>query len=296
MVFGLASAGLTETAAAANPYGSQIIVAPNPAAIGSSVEVIARGLAPDTLYQVDVCGDLALNGSSDCDMADSLNGVTGKTGAFTLNLAISQPPAPCPCVVAAFSSGADQPVTASISVLGAPEAPPSGTAPGTTLEIQSLNLEGSWSWSELFGASPHRTLVLKVHNGTNTAITDSTLSLGIQRGSGSSSSVEEAPPLGTIAPGQTSIYRIPVTFPVLSIGSYHVVGRLGGASGFDRISVPATLAPWGLLAVGLLIVLALLWVFAIRIRRRLDARRRRQRARANERAPVGVGSEGSVTS
>jgi hypothetical protein len=115
-------------------------------------------------------------------------------------------------------------------------------------------------------------LVLTVHNPNKTAYSSPPLLLGVGNFSGTSSKELSNAPLGTIGPDQTRTYRIPVTFPDLSIGEHHVVGVLGDAGLMTNFKVSTWLFPWGLLV----LVIVLVEVIALGVTRGIRLRRRRR--------------------
>lgn len=287
------------SASAVNPAGSIFEVAPSTAAVGDTVQVIARGLPKSSDYEVEVCGDKALQGSADCDNSHSVTGVAGAEGSFVVNLGVSVPPVPCPCVVAAFSQKLDQPATANLAIVGAPQGATVGQAPSGSLTVQSVVLRGSKTLGEWFGAAPKRILQLNLYNALNAPATNVPVSVTYSSGNGQRTPVP-APPVPTVRPGATFDYSVPIKFPTFATGTYNVSGLVGYSSGsYQRFGTSDLLAPWGLFAVlGLAVLIGLVLVVrAVRRSRRkrrarADQKKRAAQARVQPGAPVGAGVTG----
>jgi hypothetical protein len=240
-------------------------VSPESAAPGQSVYVAAYFFPPGIDFQLDVCGDDALQGSADCALAGSITRTTSAVGHFAANLPVLMPPVPCPCVVAAFSSTLAEPIVTGLVVSGAPIAPLTQAAPPVKLKVQSAVLEGSGPAAAWFGAAPKRTLVLRVRNTATVSVASPIVVASI------GDTPVPADNLPGIAAGQVQTYRIPVDFSALAFGEYTVVGRVGAGNGhFARFSVGVLLLPWALLVFALVVIILLI----------LLARRRRSRRQA----------------
>ncbi len=253
-------------AAAGRPASKAVMtVSPEAAAPGQSVDVVANAFPPSTVFQLQVCGDNALEGSTDCALTGSLTRTTSEVGNFAGDLPALIPPVPCPCVVAAFSDKLAQPITAAITISGAPTAPLSYPPPPIKLDVQSAVLTGSGPLAAWFGAAPTRTLVFRVRNpGTESVPSPIVLA----RIGNTPVATDNLP---AIAAGQVRTYRIPLTFPILALGHYTVVGQVGAGNGlFAQFDVGVLLLPWALLMLAfvILLFLLLLLVRAIRNRRR----------------------------
>lgn len=242
-------------------------ISPQSATPGQSVFVAAYAFPPSIDFQVEVCGDDALQGSTDCALAGSITRTPSKVGQFAANLPVLIPPVPCPCVVAAFSSTLAKPIIASLVILGAPIAPLTQPAPPVKLEVQSAVLNGSGPAGAWFGAAPKRTLVLRVRNPSTVPVASPIVVARI------GNTPVPADNLPGIAAGQVRTYRIPVDFWTLAFGQYTVVGRVGAGNGrFARFSVGVLLLPWALLVFAFVVIILLI-LLAIRRRSQKKARR-----------------------
>jgi len=245
-------------------------VSPDAAAPGQSVYVAAYAFPPSTVFQLQVCGDDELEGSPDCAFAEGLTRTTSEVGNFAGELTVLVPPVPCPCVVAAFSSTLAQPITAAFTVLGAPTAPLRYPPSPARLVVKSAVLTGSGPLAAWFGAAPTRTLVLRVRDPGTESVPNPIV---VARIGNTPIFVNNLPGIGA---GQVRTYRIPVTFPILALGNYAVVGQVGAGNGrFARFDVGVLLLPWALLVVAFVILLLLLLLLMRVIRNRLQRRAQR---------------------
>ena len=134
-------------------------VAPAAASPGDIVTVTATGLAPRSIYSVQICGQDAQT-SADCILSSSRTGGASDVGLFTTTLQVEIPPAPCPCVVAAFSQPYVSLQLRAPSRSRGHRSCPLAPARRPVHRVRSAELTGSFTAAELFGASAHRTLQL----------------------------------------------------------------------------------------------------------------------------------------
>jgi hypothetical protein len=265
-----------------------LLVSPSTAMPGEIVQITATGLAPSSVYSVQICGAAAQT-SSDCILTSSQTGGASDSGVFTTSLQVEIPPAPCPCVVAAFSEpDVHLALTSPIQIVGAPTSPVVQNQPAR-LVVRDAHISGSDTWAERFGAAAKRTLVLTVANTGGTAAQTVSATVSVD---GTPSS---PPPLAGLQPGQQRTYQVPVTFPTLSVGHQPVTGLVSAQTqNASMAGLPAgfrtstALNPWGLYAVGallaLLLLLLLVSIIVHLVRLFRDWRRGRRAAKAAKRA------------
>ncbi|GAB2839133.1 hypothetical protein GCM10022221_43320 [Actinocorallia aurea] len=249
--------------ASADPGGS---ASPGEGAPGTIVQVTGAGWPAGTLVHLSVCGRLAVNGSVDCDAAGAVTAPVGPDGVVTGGLTIGAPPVDCPCVIRmATPSKADRMIVdVPFTVLGHPTSEVVKDAQPTRVDLVDARLTGGGTWSELFGWKTRRTLVLTVRNNAPDPVADAPLVVGW--GADATADMPlTAPPTGTIAPGATATFRVPVELPPASYGSFVVGGRFAGQTEFQ---VSFTTYPYLLFGVNLLALLALLAGVRAAIRRR----------------------------
>lgn len=270
----MSGAAIAEAAPAPRLVASPTTVSP-----GARVTVAAYDLTPSTDWQLQVCGNDGYGTSADCYQASTAGAATSEAGHFVVVLIAGIPPVPCPCVVQAVplvgtGGVTEQIVSTPIAIIGAPTAPPvnpPAPAPYSGLNVERATLTGSGSWVEWFGGTPHRMLVVRLHNAGANLIPSTPFVLRAGRGP-DPAQVVASPVVPALYPGQTVSYRVPVTFPALAAGRYEVRGVLGSSGQEVAFVVPITLFPWG----SALVVLLLLVVVILVIVRRVRARRRRR--------------------
>jgi hypothetical protein len=247
-------------------------VTPNTTKPNEEVTVTGRGFPPDSDIQTQICGNNAINGSADCVQNTSQEVSTTKSGLFQMQLDVTIPDKPCPCVVMALDFSSSVTPTTPITIIGAPVAPPHGTKI-QKLQVLNAYLTGSGPWTSWFGAPPKRTLVVTVRNPNAAAYVSPPLVLFVGNKSDITTHEATTTNLASLGPNQTKVYRIPVSFPSVSIGEHQVIGVVGNPGLSRSFEVQTWLFPWGLLVV-ILIVLELLLLAITRYFR--ERRRRRE--------------------
>ncbi|HEU5028244.1 MAG TPA: hypothetical protein VFV01_25250 [Spirillospora sp.] len=266
------------TAAAAPVRAARpgVSVQPGKAAAGTTAWVRGSAWMPGATVQVQICGADAVHGSADCDTEHGVTAMVAPAGTFEAGLTVGEPPSACPCVVRAGTlpgaAGAPVTATAPFSVEGHPTARiDRGVAP-VRVDVVGVEVVGSPDRGELFGGRPRRTLVLRIRNSGADPIENAPLVVGWGAGDTPDSPLD-APRTGTLRPGQTAAYRIPVVLPPAAFGHFVVGGRYAGSvpfkTGFDAY-------PWGLLGVNALAALLLLIGVRLALGRWARARRRRR--------------------
>jgi hypothetical protein len=265
-----------------------LAVTPAAAPVGKTVVVEGRGFPSQTYdVQVQVCGNLGLNGTADCDPA-GVRTSFAVAGGFALNLPVTMPPKPCPCAIVAFSSVLSDVVEVPFSVIGAPEAAPAPAPPAfeqKTLRLENAKLEGNGGWQSWFGASTTRDLVFTVYNAGTAPVDDPPLVLTAGTGH-DPEGVVTPPRVGRLEPGARRTVHATIPIETLSVGSYTVKGRIGNSGADETFRARTSTYPWGLLVLAILMLLVVvLWIR--NALRRLAARRAGKRAaRSTEPADV----------
>jgi hypothetical protein len=245
---------------------ARMIVSPATAAVGQTVQVVATGLSPQGGYDLEVCGQNAVDGSSDCAVAGTVTTTAGADGALNMPLQVAVPPTQCPCVIAAFPTTSNaSPVTAPISIEGvgtstATIPPPQTPRPNIVVVDAKM---GSLPFGAWFGLPSTQTLVLTLRNtGTEPAG-----SLHFFATLGSTPVVSRQ----LLGPGigQEETYTVPVSFPALSVGNLSLSANVDRGNGqLNTFKVPSPHWPWGLFIVAFFIVQAILLTIRNRMRRR----------------------------
>ena len=259
----LVSLFLWPVPASADPGAS---AAPAEGAPGTVVQVRGAGWPVGVSVQISVCGRNAVNGSVDCDQPGAVTAPVGPDGVVTAGLTVSAPPVPCPCVIHMVTPSGSEKMTVDIpfTVLGHKTADVVKQENPARIDVVDAELRGSGGVSELFGWRTKRTLVLTVRNNGPDPVTDAPLGVGWGADATADSPLT-APPTGTIEPGATAVFRVPVELPPASYGTFLVGGRFAGQTEFE---VKFTTYPYLLFAVNLVALLALLAGVRAALRRR----------------------------
>ncbi|WP_433382727.1 hypothetical protein ACQPZX_19535 [Actinoplanes sp. CA-142083] len=232
---------------------------------GDTIRVTGSSWPGGQLVQIVTCGEGGLTGSVACDNRAALATPVRPDGTFLIDLQVGDPPKPCPCVVhIGLVQGADDSyVNLPLTLIGhATGSLPKATAAPRELVMQDARLSGGslLSW---FGWPDHLELTYTVRNPSTATLTSATLSARMA-GNGNDDIYYQAP-VGSLGPGQSRTFTVPVDIPVFAFGKYVVTVDIGGLAGV-RVSYQAY--PWGLFALNALGVLLIAAGVLIRIRRR----------------------------
>lgn len=246
----------------ASPTGNAIPTSPqvtaNPAygAVGTSVTVTGAGWPAGSPVQVSLCGNLALNGTSDCDAPGAASATTNRIGEFFLTLVVGRPPKPCPCVLYTNSFASLKTLTIPFNLAGAPNATPTVTALPTRSVKASINLSGT-NLASWFGGPAKRTMTLSVTNTGQSTLTNPPVTLTVGRGTDPTTLLKQAQ-IGTIQPGATVEYSLPLTFSAPAFGEYRVKATFTGLDKQTTTTGSTSSYPWALIILAWLLLQPLL--------------------------------------
>nr|WP_235487754.1 hypothetical protein [Streptomyces roseoverticillatus] len=191
---------------------------------GGTVMVTGEGWRPGALLTLLVCGQNMVGGTNDCANADGRTVTTGSDGRFRRELAVVEPPRPCPCVVhVATVMGDAQAADIPLVVTGHPVAP---VPSGARLGVLAARLEGSSGLLTWFGAPPTRRLVVTVGNLGSGAVKDPAFRVGTARGV-LAPAWEERKWHGTVPAGQRARVVFDVELAAGAHGPYEVSLKYG---------------------------------------------------------------------
>jgi hypothetical protein len=271
---------VTAPAALAAPLDSRraappplVYLIPATPGVGEIVTVAGQLWPPGTEILVELCGNLARRGTADCDQLTSVDSSVAADGTIRVPMTIGHPPAACPCVVKV--TDVNQPISVVVPV-DLPALPSDDDQvlqeqfPDVhrALKVVSVKLTGRGPWLSWFGAAPRRTLVVTIRNTGNVSVTDPDMVLAVGKGS-SPTGIVNAPALGTIAPGTTRTYRIPVDLGSLAVGHYMVAGSVTGFDTAVSFRAKTSTYPWGLGIIVLLVLQLVLLELRNVVRRRI---------------------------
>jgi hypothetical protein len=237
---------------------------------GESVEVTGTSWPDGSVVQAQLCGNEALNGSVDCDRANALTVGVGSDGLFSIQLPVTEPPTPCPCVVLVTSPDLIGTVLRlPLEISGVPVAPPKhdqSTLP--VFSLTNLRVAKHQPLSALFGAGHDRTVVMTVENLGATPI--ESLPITVTDADAPEEVIADGE-LKNLEPGDSTEVRL--DFPVRALA--HGTTTLNVTVDQSGKALAATTSfstfPWLLAAVAFLVLLTGLLAWG--------AHRRRQRRR-----------------
>ena len=237
--------------------------------VGQRVSVTGQNFSPGTAVSIQVCGNEAREGSTDCDVVAGQTVVTDDQGTFHGQVVVRFPPVPCPCVVWATShSGASTTATAPLGIVAAQYTPPvlvAPSAPPSDVEVVQAVLEQHESWRGWFGLPVDARLTLTIRNPGQVTIARPVLSLSKGRGA-DTNGVVESPKIEPLRPGEERTIEVKVALGSLAYGTYTVNGSIGTSPSTFRVHT--SVVPWG---DGLLLIVLVGVAFRWLVHRRRQA-------------------------
>jgi hypothetical protein len=241
--------------------------------LGETFKVEGTSWPVDTLIQLEVCGNEARSGTSDCAADTGQVVASNASGTFQGRLAVVIPPTPCPCVIRAVSQTTSDAVTTPVDI---PNAPTSHAGDGDIvapalrrLEVERVHLRGDDSWNTWLGGPARRTFEFEVVNTGTVAVENATVVL-------TAGPVDD--PNGFLKPvklervevGERRKITVPVEFEALAFGDQAVRATVNGTSVPVSFRSTTSTHPWLLIIVPTLIIGQLI-MLGIRniVRRRL---------------------------
>jgi hypothetical protein len=242
--------------------GPTVTVSTPAATVGQGVAVTGAHFGPVTPISVQVCGNNAQNGSTDCDVIAGQTVVSDEHGSFHGKVVVRFPPVPCPCVVWATShSGTSTTASVPLGIVGAPYTPPPPvvTPPASPdVEIVRAELVQTSSWRGWFGLPVDARLRVTVRNPGDTVIAHPVLSLTKGHG-GDPTGAVETPSLGPLAAHEERTIDVTISLGSLAHGTYTIKGTVGASSATFRVHT--SVVPWGLVTmVAMFLVGSCVWL------------------------------------
>ena len=237
-------------AASAQPVGPpepSVTLSVPAATVGQQVSVTGQHFAPVTAMSMQVCGNDARDGSTDCDVVAGQTVLTDEHGEFRSHLNVRFPPVPCPCVVwVTAHDGAVLSATAPIGVIAANYVapPPSAASSASDVEVVRAELVQQSAWRGWLGLPVSARLHVTIRNPGDTPVVHPVVSLRF--GSGSDpSGVLDAPQIDALRGGEQRTIDVPVSLGLLAHGTYTVKGAIGSTP--VTFGATTTVVPWVLL-------------------------------------------------
>ncbi|MEE1738891.1 hypothetical protein PUR49_20605 [Streptomyces sp. BE147] len=210
----------------------KITLSKSEAGKGGAITVKGSGWRADTLLMLLICGQSTpdrgvIGGTNSCANAEGRAVTTGKSGAFSKKMPVSEPPKPCPCVVhVATVTGERASAEAVFTVAGHPTAPLPQPDGGKLAVLATTRLEGDSSLLTWFGAPASRRLVLTVGNLGSAPVKDPVFQVGTSHGV-YAPRWEEHQWRGTVAPGRKAQIKLPVELAAGAHGDYRISLKYG---------------------------------------------------------------------
>jgi hypothetical protein len=245
------------------------------------VEVSFAGFASRTVT-VSLCGNVAIRGSADCNLAASESSRTNPDRSPRLvQLTASPPPVPCPCLIRVASPTNDEVATVAVTLVGHPTAEPVGGQQPREPLVASLRAEpagnglGPWFRAALGGPRAYE-VTITIGNTSSVAASQVAARAFVGRRPGHVRTAIEVPVPGRIGAGETWDYVTVVEVPAPTWGDAYWQLDVTGS----RPTVVATDAtshrPVLLVALlGLLVVDVVVLVARVATRRIRRARQRK---------------------
>jgi hypothetical protein len=243
---------------------------------GSTFKVQGAGWAPNSLVELEVCGNHADSGSVDCSVGTAVVVASNDAGNFAGRVSLVLPPAPCPCVVRAVSQSSTASATADVTIPGALTARAGDgtvTAPALRrLDVEHLKLVGSDTIGTWLGQRATRRLEFEIVNSGTVPVTGASVDF-VAGPKGNPTGFLPPVKLGRLEVGERRKLVVPIRFDALAFGDQAVRGSIHGTSAPASFTATTSTHPW-LLVVVPLVVVGQLVLLASRnlIRRRLHAR------------------------
>ena len=278
-------AALVTPAAAQTPASPALVLSSGEAKIGDTVVVRFEGWDAAALT-LTICGNEALRGASDCDVARG-QGIGLLRGGPTLaELKVEAPPATCPCVVRAVTSTGSATQTAPLVIRGVAVGPL--VRPGPPKPLVAVSAEVSpvrSSWRGLLGGRRDQQVSITLRNTSTATLSKVSLGLAVGRTAKGARPVA-VPDVEPLAPGETRVYDVPATVGAPTWGRYVWDVTVDGAGPRAGTLVRSSAVPW------LLYILVCLLGVDLAVITSRTLRKRRQRRQ--EGAPPRTESELSV--
>jgi hypothetical protein len=214
---------------------------------------------------VQICGQDAVNLTSDCDEANTYDAAIRPGGTFFGALYVQVPQTPCPCVIYVTSqSGESSKIP--IQIVGAPVEP---IVPQINpLGPLALNgtLDTPTSVTSWFGGPKNVTLLLHVKNISGVSLPSAVVSVRVGRG-GSALDFVAGKTLATLPVGASRVVHIPLTIPAVTYGRYTLLVETAVDGTTVTTKVQTSSWPWAWLVIAIQLFLIVLVLILRRVRR-----------------------------
>lgn len=256
---GSASAASGPSATASTPVTSA----------GQLVEVNGTGWSDvGGVATVQICGQDAVNLTSDCDEANTYSAGIGSGGTFHAGLFTHIPQTPCPCVIF-VTDEFGQSTKIPIQIVGAPVEPIIPSINPLLPLAMKATLDTPTSVSSWFGGPKDVDLSLRVKNTSGAALPSPVVSVRVGRGDSPTEFVA-GQRLATLPVGASRVVHIPLTIPAVTFGHYTVEVQAAVDGTTVTTSVQTSSWPWAWLVIAIQLILIVIVLILRRLRRGRD--------------------------
>ncbi len=247
-----AGAVATDAVGGTEPVQLGVTASPPFGPADTKIAVQGQGWPSSILLQVALCGNLFLNGISDCDTPHAVTTTSTTEGTFFVDMIVGIPPAPCPCVLHVSSPESLKAVDQPFEVFGAETAPPSAQVV-TRSVVLTGEVSGSGPWTAWLGGAAERTFTLTVQNTGTVPLLNPAVVVTAGQGDNPTSVVAQ-PLLGEIPPGGTATAIVPVTLGPPTFGRYTVKATVSGVDQPTTVSGTTSSYPFVLIGIAWLVI------------------------------------------
>ncbi|CAB4887016.1 unannotated protein [freshwater metagenome] len=248
------------------------ILSPN-LSIGQKVNVYGQNWPKGTI-SVQVCGNLAINGTTDCDVTGTRSFGVGSSQKFEGRIVVGAPPSPCPCVILVGSQFQAQTVLIPVTIkdhpvlAGAPTADPNSGL--TTITLTADVTRGDW-WRDAIGVSPERLVTVTITNTGGSPTGAGVLDISVGKSSPATGFAASIP-FKSIDTEDSITLQARFAVDSFAFGTYNITTRVTTpAAGAEFTQQTSTFPGWLLFIVLSLVLIAdLFWVRHVRKRKRLN--------------------------
>lgn len=248
--------------------GRSGVASPPFARPGEVVLVTGTNWPSQAAVTASVCGNNFLQGSVDCASGGAGQAVSRVDGTVSIEVEITNPPKPCPCVIRMATQADTTGVSVPFEIIGAPTAPPQINLTSRQLDVEP-RVTGTGPIAAFFGGAAERQLVLKITNIGSAPLAGLPLVLTIGKGQDPTDPILTAeglaPTLPDLAVGEVVEIELPVTIEAPALGRYTIKGQFSGLEvlsvngvknnvGDLSFTTTASSYPWGLILVGWLLL------------------------------------------
>ena len=255
-----AAPALADSGSGSPTLGLSVSATPQRARTTDTTHIVGTGWPANAPIAVSTCGNNGLNGSVDCNTAQTFNTISDATGNFQFDMTFGRPPKPCPCVIHTFSPNLSSVNDFPVELLDMPSAPPVKESSTRTLKVD-ISVSGSGPVASWFGFPAERSLDATITNTGSLPVLNPPAYIYLGKGQ-DPTTLLSSPALGSVNPGQTVTVAIPFELPALSFGSYTVKIDIPGMDTPTTATATTATYPWLLLiAVWLAIQIPLLGLY-----------------------------------